>query len=139
MEQPKKIRGFLVRTADKLIQRILELSRRPELRDEGEPAPAQQVIEQAIQLIRDADGLMLEMPSGQVSVFFGEVNVTWRAGDRIVRLACFPNRPSVIQTGCLSLPLGSYRSEPNPTGQLLAARLESLVQDNDPEEPSFLG
>lgn len=133
-------RNSLVQEGDKLIQRILDISQQPELRDEDEPAPTQQVIEQAIHLIRDADNLMVEMPSGQVSVFFGEVNVTWRAGDRIVRLACFPNRPSVIQTGYLSLPLGSYRSEPNPTAQLLAARLEALVpDDNDPEEPLFLG
>ena len=79
------------------------------------------------------------IPQGQVSVFFGELNITWRSGDRIVRLACFPDRPGLVQTGSLSMPVGSYRSEVNPTAELLAERLDALVSDNDPEGLPFLG
>jgi hypothetical protein len=113
--------------AEKIIGRIRGVSQNQDLRDEDEAAPIQEVVERAIFLIRDADNLLGVMPSAQVSTFYGEVNITWRIGDRIVRLACFPDRPTVIQIGSLSQPIGSYRSEENPTSMLLAARLGALT------------
>ena len=129
-----------VQASERIIQRIWDLSQDQDLRDEDEPAPPHEVIDRAIQLIRDADILMgRAMPSGQVSTFFGEVNVTWRADDRIIRFACFPNRPSVLQSGSVSMPIGAYRSEANPTAEHLAESLKSLIPQDDPEEQRFPG
>jgi hypothetical protein len=113
--------------AEKIIGRIRDVAQNQDLRDENEAPPVQEVVTQAIFLIRDAGNLLGIMPSAQVSTFYGEVNITWRTGDRIVRLACFPDRPTVIQIGSLSQPTGFYRSEENPTAMLLAARLSSLA------------
>lgn len=113
--------------ADEIIQRILYAAVDPDLRDEDESAPTFKVIQETVRLIRGAEKLLDAMPSGQVSTFYGEINITWRAGERIVRLACFPERPSVVQSGSLSLPVGSYRSEENPTAELLADRINSLA------------
>lgn len=124
--------------AERIIARINELSQNEALRDEDELAPTQNVINQATQLVREAEELMVApMPPGQVTTFFGEINVTWRVGDRIVRFACFPSRPSLIQTGSLSMPIGSYRSEPNATAQRLAQEIDSFIPQHDPEEPVF--
>jgi hypothetical protein len=112
--------------ADRIIDRILRHVVDPDLRDEDETAPPIKVIQETVRLIRGAEKVLDGMPPGQVSTFYGEINVAWRNGDRIVRLACFPERPSVIQSGSLSLPLGSYRSEENPTPELLANRINSL-------------
>jgi hypothetical protein len=115
------------READEIIQRILYVAVDPELRDEDESAPTFKVIQETVRLIRGAEKLLDAMPSWQVSTFYGEINITWRVGERIVRLACFPERPSVIQSGSLSLPVGSYRSEENPTAEMLADRINSLI------------
>jgi hypothetical protein len=113
--------------AEKIVRQILEAAIDPDLRDENEPAPSREVIKKAIRLIDCADELVGEMPAAQVSSFFGEINITWRAGDRIVRLACFPDRPSIVQTGSVSLPVGHYESEANPTPSLLAEKLKNLA------------
>jgi hypothetical protein len=114
--------------AEKIVNRILSAVVDSDLRDEDEPAPSIKVAKKAIYLIRGAEKLLGKVPQAQVSTFYGEINISWRSGDKIVRLACFPDRPSVIQVGLLSLPIGSYRSEENPTAMLLAARLGSFVR-----------
>lgn len=124
----------IVRQDERIISRIEEFAQKSELLDEGEPAPRQDVIAEATRLIREASSLMSGMPPGRVAAFFGEINVSWQSNDSIVRLACFPNSPTLIQVGRVSEP-GSYRSEQNPTGALLARRLRSLVAQNDPEQP----
>jgi hypothetical protein len=98
--------------------------------DEDEMAPPPPVIAEAVRIVQEAAGLLSdEMPHGRVSTFWGEVNVTWRSGENIVRLACFPNRENLVQVGSLSSPLGSYRSE-FATAELLASRLEELNRES---------
>ncbi len=126
--------------ADRILERIYQIAANPDLRDEGEPSPSHAVIEELGRLLRRAGDLMVSsMSHGQVSTFFGELNVTWRVGDKIVRLASFPNRPTILQTGRLSMPVGSYKSAANPSAGLLAEKLDSLAHDEDPEAPPFLG
>ena len=120
--------------ADKIMQRVWEIADNQEMRDDDEPAPPQAVIGEFERLIRNAANLMkAPMPQGQISVFFGELNITWRSGERIVRLACFPNRPSMVQIGSLSLPMGSFQSEANPTPELLAEKLDAVFLETDME------
>ncbi len=113
--------------ADRIVRRICYAAIDPDLRDEGESAPSLKVMQEAARLIRGAEKLLDAMPSAQVSTFFGEINITWRAGDRIVRLAVFESRPSVVQTGSLSNPIGRYESTANPTDLLLAEKLRELT------------
>jgi hypothetical protein len=97
------------------------------LEDDEEQPPTTAVIDQTSNLIRGASLLMrTPMLEGIVSTFYGEINVTWRTGDKIVRIACFPGRPSILQFGNLSQPLGSYQSQQNPNAQDLKTRLDAL-------------
>ena len=107
---------------------IQQVADQQELRDEDEAAPPPAVVEQAKRLVSEAVVLMnAPMMAGVVSTFFGEINVTWRSGAEVVRLACFLDRPSILQYGDLSLPLGSYRSDVNPTAQMLADKLDEIA------------
>ncbi len=109
---------------DGIINRLSQTTR---LEDEEEPAPAPAVVEEATCLIREAGRLMRTfMREGTVSTFYGEINVTWRNGSHIVRLACFPLSPGILQFGNLAQPLGSYQSQQSPSAQDLAARLDAL-------------
>jgi len=123
-----------VRQEERIIARLADFATNPDLLDEDEPSPTQDVIAEATAIVRSAATVISPMPKASVSSFFGEINVSWQYEDSIVRLACFPNRPSILQTGLLSVQ-GSYRSEENPTGLMLAERLKSLVASNDPEQP----
>lgn len=113
--------------AEMIVQHIFYAVVDEELRDEDEAAPNCDVIQRAFKLIYAADKLLGVMPYGQVSTFFGEINVTWRGGDRIVRLACFKDHPCIVQTGSLSDQVGHYRSEPNPSPEFLANELRNLT------------
>jgi hypothetical protein len=113
------------------LDRIHAIAANADLRDDDEPAPVPEVLHQANSLINEASILMeTPMPSGTPSTFWGELNITWRVGEKIVRLACFANRPAILQQGDLSLPLGSYSSQPDPTGKMLALVLDALATDD---------
>jgi hypothetical protein len=117
---------------DQIIKRIEEVVSDPSLRDEDEPPPPAGVADEAIALIRDAaEKLARPMLAARVSTYYGELNITWRSGDEIVRLACFPGgRPSVIQFGSLASPFGSYKLVPNATADILADRLADLPTEH---------
>jgi hypothetical protein len=100
----------------------------PESLDEDELPPPPPVKEEAKKIISAAADLLPDMPAGKLGTFWGEVNVTWRLGDELVRLACFPDRTSIVQVGSLDAPMGSYRSEP-ASPEVLAARLEELFEN----------
>ena len=112
----------------KIVSAINNIVENPELRDDDEVVPPPVVVEEANNFVKKAAELMRKpMPPGSVSTFFGELNVTWRQGDRIVRLACFPDRGAKLQYGDLSLPMGSYSLDPNPTPEALATRLDQMT------------
>ena len=96
--------------------------------DDDELFPSAEVVDAAVDFI---SGLwpMLDAPGPpvQVGTFYGEVNLTWRWDDRMVRLAFFPDRPTQLVFGGLSEPTGSYRSEANPSHSEVAARLGALA------------
>jgi len=117
---------FFGSESDRTLARIAQLADRE---DEDEPAPSASVISQISSLIREATALLAQpMPEGVVATFYGEINVTWRRDNNIVRLACFPNRPSILQFGNLSQPLAPYQSQQNPTAQDVARQLNALNQ-----------
>ena len=126
--------------ADRIATRIAALAHDATMRDEDEPSPPQTVIDESTRLIRAVvNHIVGSVPPAQVAVFFGEVNVTWKSGSHVIRLAFFPNRPSVLQIGSLAMPVGSYQSQSNPTPQLVAERLSHFITQNDPEDSPFPG
>jgi len=128
-------RSLLYGEADRIATRIVAIAHDAMLRDENEPAPPQAVIDESTRLIREVANRMINsMPPAQVATFFGEVNVTWKFGNQVVRLAFFPNRPSVLQIGSIAMPVGSYQSQTNPTPELVAERLNPFTTQNDPED-----
>jgi hypothetical protein len=99
----------------------------PDLRDEDECAPSFRIVKESVRLVLDATKLLDAIPPAQVSTFFGEINITWRFGERIVRLALFENRPAIVQTGSLSEPMGRYESQENPSAATLAEKLKEFT------------
>ncbi len=115
-----------VSKTDKILARIAQTAKQE---DDDELPPPLTVVTEISGLITQASHLLTNsMPEGMVSTFYGEINVTWRNGNDIVRLACFPNRESILQFGNLAQPLGSYQSQPNPNAQNLATRLDALTR-----------
>jgi hypothetical protein len=122
---PDWLPGPYITEAAALLHRIGQL--RTGEYDE-EPRPSEAVIEKISALIRDAgDRMHGSMPDGIVSTFYGELNVTWRRDNEIVRLACFPNRPTILQYGNLSQPLNPYQSLQNPSADDVASHLAALI------------
>lgn len=125
--------AFAVSEEEKITRRIDQLVTQPELLDDDETPPLPAVADETKRLIRNAANLMHEpMLAATVSTFFGELNVTWKSGDEVVRLACFPARPSIFQCGNLSLPMGSYSSMVNPTPRIIAEKLDRIAPKERP-------
>ncbi len=125
--------------AERIIQRIIRLSEDEAMRDEDEEAPPQKVVDEMIRLIRSVVEALPEMPYAQVSSFYGELSATWRDGDRIVRLATFPNRPSLLQTGSIMMPVGSFSTKSNPDPKRIAQEISLAQNEHDPEGQLFPG
>ncbi len=114
----------------KIYSRIDELSLDVTRLEDDEELPLPSVISEIKNILGLVDKLLPEgIPNGLASVFYGEVNIMWQADGRIVRLACFPNGPSRVQTGSIVGPLGTYRSELEATPEFLANALNSLRID----------
>jgi hypothetical protein len=97
------------------------------LLDEDEAPPSAPVVDTAIDFVRGLYGLSeVPPPVASVGTFFGELSLTWRSSGRIVRLAFFPGRPAMLTSGASTDPVGSYRTEANPTQSEVAARLSVL-------------
>lgn len=126
--------------ADTIVDRIQRVATHPDLRDEDEQAPPPEVVAAATMIIKEAASIMdTTMQPAVIATFFGELNVTWRTGDEIVRLACFPGGRSLIQYGDLGAPLGSYSSESDGTAKILARHLDLIAPQEVEETANFLG
>ena len=119
--------GSAERDAKALSDSIFAMCGDPSLLDEGEDPPARSVMHRAARFIGEAYLLLNEPPPlSTVGMCFGEINVSWRAKGRMVRLAFFDHRPTVLTVGSLTEPVGSYQSTSNPTPNQVALRLNSL-------------
>lgn len=92
-------------------------------------APPQQSVLAALSVLICETSQLVEVPEPMVTTFYGEVSATWRNGDRIVRVACFPDRVPILQWGDTSAPLDSYESQSDPLPRNIAARLTNLLGD----------
>ena len=98
--------------------------------EEGEPSPSRETVESLKSLIADTSRYLAnEIPPGHVATFYGELSITWRRGDRMVRLASFPHTGQGCRIDCGSSapgPLGEYSATRNVTASRLAAELTDL-------------
>jgi len=64
----------------------------------GEPRPSLEAATKAKDLIVAAERGVRKLPKPKVSVYFGEIDVTWTVQNRLLRLIVFPDseRPAVL-------------------------------------------
>jgi hypothetical protein len=55
----------------------------------GEPRPTQEAAAKAKDLIKSAGRAVRELPRPEVSVYFGEIDVTWKVRNRLLRIVVF--------------------------------------------------
>jgi hypothetical protein len=69
-----------------------------ELYELGEPRPSSETVAKAKDLILSAEHVGSKFPHPKISVYFGEVDITWKAQDRLLRVIVFPDpiRPAVL-------------------------------------------
>lgn len=64
----------------------------------GEPKPSVQAVADAKKLVMSAAQAISRLPRPAISVYFGEIDVTWKLRDRLLRMIVFsdPARPAVL-------------------------------------------
>jgi hypothetical protein len=55
----------------------------------GEPRPTQETIAKAKGLIQSAERNGSKFPKSEIAVYFGEIDITWRVANRLLRLIVF--------------------------------------------------
>jgi hypothetical protein len=110
-----------------IFDRIDRISKNAELFDEEKAAPPAYVFAEAKRIVAETNARLNFIPDASISVFYDELNITWQNGDSIVRLTCFPDWQSVIQTGRASV-AGSYRSISGGS-IILADKLKEMCGD----------
>ena len=64
----------------------------------SEPRPSVQAVENAKKLVISAEEAISGLPRPDISVYFGEIDVTWKLQDRLLRMIVFSDsaRPAVL-------------------------------------------
>jgi hypothetical protein len=126
------------RAADVVILRPLSLRRLVALldnsdEDEGHASPTQFAFKTAFDLIEEAEHILGRgAVSSPVADSEGGIRVTWRNGDRLVKLICPATREAPVYIYQSSADGNSLRNQ-NITGTVLAERLAWLAD----REPAF--
>jgi hypothetical protein len=120
-----------------MISRAQQLLSFKELRDEDEPAPPAEVFAKLASMLRRVNGSMkFAMPLGQIASFYGELGVTWRTADGVVKLIVAPGKDPAIVRGKHADPVGSFTTEPASDSNL-AMYLDAISAASRPESPSI--
>ena len=101
----------------------------PENYESGEPLVGAKAREELISLVVSAAALNGEpLPMGVISPYYGEISITWRHGDKMIRATAFADdRSTRLDYG--STPdgtLGEYRFDANAGAPTLTERLRWL-------------
>lgn len=110
-----------------VFERVSTIAHSADVLDVDEPAPSESTISRINTLLAQAAAeFEWSVPRfSKLSVCYGEINLTWRLGDSIVRLACFPSGKRVVQWGNVSAPMGSYKSA-DASADLLAQHWKAM-------------
>ena len=118
------------------LQRLLGLLAENGEDDHGVIDPTQSAFKTAFEFILNAEWkLRQDIKSAPVVDSEGGIRITWRSGNKQVKLICpaTPNAPIYIYS---SSPKGSYVLNQNVTFAALADRLTWLLHDDQSEQPS---
>ncbi|HXB68503.1 MAG TPA: hypothetical protein VNY05_09675 [Candidatus Acidoferrales bacterium] len=85
-------------SATSIATRIDEVIADDDLYELGEPRPSSETVAKAKELILSAEYVGSKFPHPKISVYFGEVDITWKAQDRLLRVIVFPDplRPAAL-------------------------------------------
>lgn len=76
---------------------MLTIVENPDTFEIGEPRPADGAIVMMQRLLFDAENLGAMFPRTDCSVYYGEIDLTWRVENRLLRLVAFSDeRPPVL-------------------------------------------
>lgn len=117
---------YIVRPTGEPTHNIIDLLDRaladPQNYEDDEPPPDDETIKKLRILLRAAISLGANLGSPQIGTFWGEVDVTWENGPRLIRIISYPgNKPVQIYQ---LIDNGS----PLPKGELAIATAEALVR-----------
>jgi hypothetical protein len=100
--------------------------------EEGEQPPAKKAIADLKTIIVEAAARAdTNIPVGDVAIFFGELSVTWRYGNRMLRATTFsdPRTPRLDFGTTPEGALGTYEFDTHATGAKLVEKLQWLRAD----------
>jgi hypothetical protein len=93
----KQVIGYEESTDD-IAARIDAVIADDDMYEAGEPRPSPEAAAKAKELIKSAGRADRGLPRPEVSVYFGEIDVTWKVRNRLLRMVVFsdPVRPAVL-------------------------------------------
>ncbi len=111
-----------------LIRDIYDAISDPENYEEGEAMIEDEIVRQLGEMVNEAGANFGQLPRADIAPYFGELSITWRLGQRVVRLTAYPNSlPSRIDYGSTSPGTrGDYDFDRPASGPILAERLRWL-------------
>jgi hypothetical protein len=114
---------FLSETAAGIAEQIDAVIADDDMYEPGEPRPSLEAAAKAKDLVALARRGGRELPRPEVSVYFGEIDVTWKVQNRLLRLIVFsdPGRPPVLYSQ-------TDRGEALTRGESVEAKAEHLSQ-----------
>lgn len=86
------------RSNDDIAARIDAVIADGDMYEAGEPRPSPEAAAKAKDLIQSAGRAVHGLPPPEVSVYFGEIDITWKVRNRLLRIIVFPDpsRPPVL-------------------------------------------
>jgi len=102
----------------------------PDNFEEGEDHPSAEAIGELKRILSEASEINhSDIPDGDVSPYFGEVSVTWRRDNRMLRLTVFSDgRDARLDFGTTpESSLGNYQFNPTANGESLVNQLNWLL------------
>jgi hypothetical protein len=83
---------------DDIAARIDAVIADDDMYEAGEPRPSPEAAAKAKDLVKSAERAGRGLPRPEVSVYFGEIDVTWKVRNRLLRMIVFsdPARPAVL-------------------------------------------
>lgn len=78
-------------TRDTILSKIDSVLAEDDFYEPGEPRPSAETVDRAKSLIQTGIDPERGIPRAEVSAYFGELDVTWRCQNRLLRLVVFPD------------------------------------------------
>ncbi len=120
---------FIMLLGEKSLDELIEECTLPENLEADEVPPKQKAIDDIKGLIAAASKAQRqEIELGDVIAYSGEISITWREGNRMLRATSFSDdRPTRLDFGTTpEASLGEYHFVAAPTGNILVQRLAWL-------------